>query len=147
MSGLTVLCGSHHNEKAAAAFALYNYDGDGFITKDEMTRYLTSVFRIIFHAEPGMGGSRGCSPAELAAVTVEEAFGAVLGTLGGDASVPWIVTDDHWSYDLNKSHFHNLLQTASQKVSRLPSRSRAPRLPAAIETVGCCRGTNLTSTC
>jgi hypothetical protein len=103
---------------------------------------------------PGVRGPRlfracavGALSPCLAQVTVEEAFVAVLGTLGGDASVPWIVTDDHWSYDLNKSHFHNLLQTASQKVSCLPSRSRTPRLPAAIETVGCCRGTNLTSTC
>lgn len=47
-------------------------------------------------------------------VTIEEAFGAVLASLPGDGAVPWIVTDDRWTHDLHKSHYHNVLKTASE---------------------------------
>ena len=47
-------------------------------------------------------------------VTIEEAFGAVLAASAEDGAVPWIVTDDSWSHDLHKSHYHNILETAGQ---------------------------------
>lgn len=49
--------------------------------------------------------------------SIEEAFGSILmsGSGSGDGRVPWIVTDDHWTYDLHKSHFHNLLQICTQE--------------------------------
>ena len=34
---------------------------------------------------------------------------------------PWIITDDRWSRDLQKSHFHNVL-----KASTLPAAARPP---------------------
>merc|ERR1711871_164737 len=46
-SGLSVLCGGTRDQKAEAAFALYDYNGDGFISLEEMTRYLTSVFKVM----------------------------------------------------------------------------------------------------
>eukprot|EP01051_Picozoa_sp_SAG22_P002125 SAG22_NODE_93_length_20834_cov_27.179503_3_plen_436_part_00 len=52
-------------------------------------------------------------------VSIDEAFGAVLAAGGGGDQVPWIVTEDHWSYDLNKSHFHNVLETASKEGHKL----------------------------
>ena len=47
-SGLSVLCGGSRDDKAEAAFALYDYNGDGFISLEEMTRYLASVFKVMF---------------------------------------------------------------------------------------------------
>ena len=62
-SGLSVLCGGSADAKAEAAFKLYDYNGDGVITQDEMTRYLTSVFTVMYELEPStqgrMGGQRG----------------------------------------------------------------------------------------
>merc|ERR1740133_84417 len=72
--GLMALCGGDRDEKAAAAFALYDYNGDGVISKDEMERYLTSVFRVMYHAEEGTEEAMGCSAEELAGATADEAF-------------------------------------------------------------------------
>ena len=44
-----------------AAFALYNYIGDGFIPQEEMVQYLTAVFKAMYHAEPGTAKDMGCS--------------------------------------------------------------------------------------
>ena len=64
-SGLTMLCSGSFDRKVAAAFALYDYDGDGAISLEEMTRYLTSVFKIIYRSHEGMEASTGCSAEEL----------------------------------------------------------------------------------
>merc|ERR1711871_1098438 len=74
-SGLSVLCGGSRDDKAEAAFSLYDYNGDGFISLDEMTRYLTCVFRVMYETQPGTAERMGnVSAEELAAVTAEQAF-------------------------------------------------------------------------
>lgn len=73
--GLSVLCGGRQDDKAAAAFAMYDYNGDGVISLEEMTRYLTSVFTVVFVTQPGTAQRVGVSAEELAAVTAEQAFG------------------------------------------------------------------------
>ena len=60
-SGLSDLCGVTRDERASAAFALYDYNDDGFITEDEMVRYLTSVFKAVYQAEPETEEQMGCS--------------------------------------------------------------------------------------
>ena len=44
------------------------------ITLDEMTRYLTAIFKVVYHAEPGTAEQMACSPEELAMATAEDAF-------------------------------------------------------------------------
>jgi len=73
-SGLSVLCGGSRDDKAEAAFALYDYNGDGFISLEEMTRYLASVFKVMFEVQPGTAEQMGVTPDELAAVTANQAF-------------------------------------------------------------------------
>jgi Ca2+-binding EF-hand superfamily protein len=73
-SGLSVLCGGTRDQKAEAAFALYDYNGDGFISLEEMTRYLTSVFKVMYETQPGTAERMGVSAEELAVVTAEQAF-------------------------------------------------------------------------
>ena len=51
-SGLSILCSGSREDKSAAAFALYDQNGDGVISASEMTQYLSAVFKIMFHAEP-----------------------------------------------------------------------------------------------
>lgn len=50
------------------AFELFDLDGDGVITQQEMATYLTSVYKIMFEATPGLGEQLGMTPAELAGV-------------------------------------------------------------------------------
>lgn len=74
-SGLSVLCGGSREDKARIAFQLYDYDGDGVITLEEMTRYLTSVFSVMYATNPSAQASAGgLSVPELAVATAEEAF-------------------------------------------------------------------------
>ena len=51
-NGLLVLCGGTSDENARAAVELYDRDGDDVISLEELVRYLTSVFKIMYHAEP-----------------------------------------------------------------------------------------------
>lgn len=72
--GLSVLCGGDRDEKVQAAFSLYDFNGDGFISLDEMTRYLVSVFRVLHETNPQKLQQMGVSPEELGAITAEQAF-------------------------------------------------------------------------
>ncbi|EGZ25194.1 hypothetical protein PHYSODRAFT_479256 [Phytophthora sojae] len=72
-SGLSVLCGGTKDQKVEAAFSLFDFNGDGFISLDEMTRYLTSVFRVLFQVSPDTQ-SLGVTPEELGEVTAQQAF-------------------------------------------------------------------------
>ncbi|CAK4180558.1 unnamed protein product [Aphanomyces euteiches] len=73
-AGLSVLCGGRREDKVRAAFALYDYNHDGVISLDEMTRYLTAVFKVLYSTNPGLEAQMQVTPAELAQVTAEQAF-------------------------------------------------------------------------
>ena len=73
-SGLSVLCSGSRDDKVRAAFDLYDYNGDGFITMDEITRYLTAVFRVLYKTSKSTRDSLQVSPEELGAVTVRLQF-------------------------------------------------------------------------
>ena len=73
-SGLSVLCGGSRDEKVEAAFALFDYNGDGFITLEDMTIYLISVFKVMYETQPGTAERIGMSTDELAAVKGKQAF-------------------------------------------------------------------------
>jgi len=68
-SGLSVLCGGGISSKAEASFALYDYNGDGYISQDELERYLTSVFTVLYETQPGTEAAMGASVSELAQAT------------------------------------------------------------------------------
>ena len=60
------------SDKAAASFELYDVNGDGLITYDEMVVLLTSVFRIMYHTS---GTSENLPDVtELAEATATTAF-------------------------------------------------------------------------
>jgi Ca2+-binding EF-hand superfamily protein len=74
VSGLSVLCGGNREDKIRAAFALFDYNGDGFISKDEMTRYLVAVFKVLYATQSGIEDQMGVSSEELGRITAEQAF-------------------------------------------------------------------------
>lgn len=45
-TGISILCGGSRDEKVEAAFSLYDYNNDGFISLAEMSKYLSSVFKV-----------------------------------------------------------------------------------------------------
>ena len=74
-SGLSVLCGGSREDRVEAAFALYDINRDGFISLEEMTRYLRSVYRVLYKMKPEIAARmKNIGPEELATVTAEQAF-------------------------------------------------------------------------
>ena len=64
---LLVECGGSREDKVEAAFSLYDLNGDGFISLEEMTTYLTSVFKVLYETQPETRARMGVSAEELAA--------------------------------------------------------------------------------
>jgi Ca2+-binding EF-hand superfamily protein len=67
-----------HNPAAAMQFPPAcppDFDGDGFISMDEMQTYLASVFKMLYATQPDtMASTGGLSPHDLAAATAAECF-------------------------------------------------------------------------
>ena len=53
---------------------MYDEDGDGFISLQEMTRYLTTVFKMLYESSPAARDAMGVSPGTLADVTAQQCF-------------------------------------------------------------------------
>ena len=66
VSGMSILCGGSREEKVKAAFDLYDVNGDGFISFEEMISYLASVYKLMFEVSPQTQDSVGVSADHLA---------------------------------------------------------------------------------
>lgn len=74
-SGVSFLCQGDAERKAQAAFRLYDYNEDGFISLEEMTQYMTCVFKVMFELEEGAKARQGnFTPEELASATAQQIF-------------------------------------------------------------------------
>merc|ERR1712039_657705 len=76
--GISLLCSGSENDKIHAVFNVFDENGDGFISMDEMFKFLTSVFKVVLTPNV-MGVMRGMgvqvdSAEELASVTSLECF-------------------------------------------------------------------------
>ena len=105
-SGLSVLCGGTCDDKVKSVFSLFDTNGDGLISKSEMVKYLTSVFRITFETSPSETKALASAvhPETLAEATAARCFSdADLdddGSLTFDEFRMWYLTggdDDHVS--------------------------------------------------
>ena len=47
LTGACMLCGGSEEEKLEGAFSAFDEDGDGFVSLDEMLKFLTAVFRVV----------------------------------------------------------------------------------------------------
>lgn len=74
LSGILVLCGGTRDDKVQTAFALFDRDGTGSISKAEMEQYLTSVFRILYEVSPATAGSIRVSAEQLGQTTASQCF-------------------------------------------------------------------------
>ena len=73
-SGLSILCGGERGDKVEAAFSLFDFDGNGYITLEEMATYLHSVFRMLYEVSPETRANMGVQPDELAMATALQCF-------------------------------------------------------------------------
>ena len=52
-AGLSVLCSGDGFAKSSVVFKLFDTDKDGRLSREEMTRYLTAVFSVMYELQPG----------------------------------------------------------------------------------------------
>jgi len=76
--GISLLCSGSEDEKIHAVFNVFDENGDGFISMDEMFKFLTSVFKVVLTPNVmGVMNSMGVtveSAEDLASVTALECF-------------------------------------------------------------------------
>ncbi len=72
VSGLSVLCGGTTEDRIESAFSMFDLNGDGCISLEEMTTYFTSVFRVM--REINGDDSHGFSVEELGRSTALDCF-------------------------------------------------------------------------
>ena len=86
-SGLTILTKGTGDEKAEQAFQLYDYDGNGYVSLDECTRFLGAVFKVMWELAPDTFRDLGVDvdPETLARVTADDIF--VRADLDGDGNL------------------------------------------------------------
>ena len=144
-SGLSVLCGGPRDDKVESAFALFDINGDGFISLEEMQCYLVSVFKVLYHLQPEIESRVGVGPDELGAVTAKQAFeDADLnhdGKISYDEFKRWSSVGEHstrrWCLSGQASRSCESSPTCSSTTSWMCS-TCSRRTPT--ET-GCCRET------
>jgi len=74
VNALIVLCGGSQEDKIRSVFDLYDVNGDGFISQNELLEHQKTVFRIMFTSNPSLYKKSGESPDSLAHITVESIF-------------------------------------------------------------------------
>lgn len=45
--GMTLLCKGNEDSKVEAVFLMFDMNGDGFVTVDEMQKFLTTIFKVV----------------------------------------------------------------------------------------------------
>ena len=71
---MSFLCGGSDEDKVKAAFSLIDVNGDGFISRDEMITYLTSVIKLICQVSPKTLSEIVITAEQLAATAARVAF-------------------------------------------------------------------------
>lgn len=74
INALAAISGGSEEDKIEAVFMLYDINGDGLISFDEMNRHQTAVFRMAFALNPKLRTELGTEPESLATATTEALF-------------------------------------------------------------------------
>ena len=74
LNSLVVVLGGSPEEKIEAAFLIYDIDGNGLISFEEMLKHQTAVFKMIFSMKPELHDSCRENPESLALITTENLF-------------------------------------------------------------------------
>lgn len=97
--GISLLCSGTEDDKIQAVFQVFDENGDGYISMDEMFKFLTSVFKVVLTPNVfGVMNSMGVtvdSAEDLASVTALECFRTA--DLNNDGKLS-IVEFKNWFY-------------------------------------------------
>ncbi|RHY54054.1 hypothetical protein DYB30_009784, partial [Aphanomyces astaci] len=74
VSGLSVLVPGDRDDKIQATFSLYDHATPGFIGRDDMTTYLTSVYLVVAELNPDVFATNHVDPIQLGHVTAAQCF-------------------------------------------------------------------------
>lgn len=74
LNSLIVMCGGCPDSKTEATFMLYDLNGDGLISFDELLEHQVTVFKILYRLNPEKINRTGETPESLARATVEGIF-------------------------------------------------------------------------
>ncbi|KAH9249844.1 hypothetical protein BASA81_012439 [Batrachochytrium salamandrivorans] len=99
-SGMSILVGGNKLEKVKLACELFDANGDGYISREEMLAYLQAVFAVVLatHQDAAQRLGNQVDAKMLAQATCEEAF--LTADLNGDGQLDynefaaWILADD-----------------------------------------------------
>jgi len=99
VAGLSLLCRASSDDKIKAAFSLFDIDGDGYITYDEMLRYMTSFFEVCFALDTTMKKRFGNITAEQVGIATakhcfERADANGDGRISYEEFTQWCNSDD-----------------------------------------------------
>jgi hypothetical protein len=73
-SGLSVLCNSSMNDKVITTFTIHDSDGDGNLSLEETTHFVTNVFRVLYECAD-LVKVFGIGAAEMANITANKCWG------------------------------------------------------------------------
>ena len=120
-SGLSVLCGGKRDDKALAAFRLYDVEGRGAISLDDLSVYLSAVFKLLFWLQPNLEAEYDVDPEELGDVTAKESFEEMaIGEEEGmsfEAFQEWYSMSGDFAGDGSDEEDHKIQQQPLERIS------------------------------
>ena len=73
-AGICTLCQGDIAKRSEACFRIFDYSNDGIIQKDELVRFLKSIFSVMYALDESVQSQTGMDAATLALVTAESIF-------------------------------------------------------------------------
>lgn len=73
-SAFSTLCQGDLYDKTKSVFDILDYSRKGYLTKDEFTDYLLTIFLLLFHCDSSLSLKMGVSAEELAVITSDSLF-------------------------------------------------------------------------
>eukprot|EP00743_Colponemidia_sp_Colp-15_P000495 GILK01000559.1.p1 GENE.GILK01000559.1~~GILK01000559.1.p1 ORF type:complete len:734 (-),score=141.90 GILK01000559.1:152-2353(-) len=121
LSGLTMMCGGTEQDKVRAAFALFDMNGDGYISLEEMTKYMASVFRVMYDAKPSLKEELGVSAEDLGSVTAAQCFRLVDKNADGKVSFEEFT---HWFRSAHSSNLDSTQRQMQDQATAQPAKRK-----------------------
>ena len=97
VAGLSVLCGGDKHEKVSLLFRLFDENGDGFLSRSEVRRYIGAVLRVMTDAR--QDGEAGAASASVGGLTAADADAVADATTQQCFLVADVNKDDQLSLD------------------------------------------------
>ena len=119
LNSVVLLSGGSEDNKIEAVFQLYDLDGNGLITMDELVKHQKAVFQVAFANNPELRQKLGETPQTLALATAESIFKQI------DTNKDNVITLDEFMIWYRKEEFTE--ESKEDKKRRLDAMQRAQK--------------------